>query len=191
MEESKEALTKRLAENQKRLDELGADKKSARKRILGQISKIKAQLDGRRPKEGNGETKKRKIRVDEVRVYVCVCVCQYPCRGERDGGRDGWPRREMLTNPPSHSLSLTHTHTQPAAEHHGIVGGISKKVKREQLREKKKKESEAKGKEKAAVSDRKKAKLRWEKGRRRHDHLHPLYSFFTHSTGQNMTRPSS
>jgi len=108
MEESKEALTKRLAENQKRLDELGADKKSARKRILGQISKIKAQLDGRRPKEGNGETKKRKIRVDEVRVYVFVCVCQYPCRGERDGGRDGWPRREMLTNPPS--LSLSHTH---------------------------------------------------------------------------------
>jgi hypothetical protein len=67
-----------------------------------------------------------------------------------------------LTNP---LLSLQQTHsllTQPAAEHHGIVGGISKKVKREQLREKKKKESEAKGKEKAAVSDRKKAKLRWE-----------------------------
>jgi hypothetical protein len=75
MEESKEDLTKRLAENQKRLDELGADKKSARKRILGQISKIKAQLDGRRPKEGNGETKKRKVRVDEVRACVCVCVC--------------------------------------------------------------------------------------------------------------------
>lgn len=47
MEESKESLLKRLAENQARLDELGPDRKSARKRILTQVSKIKAQLSGK------------------------------------------------------------------------------------------------------------------------------------------------